>query len=131
MIRVTNCKAKQYCPSMLLLDLKRRLSKWDTYGGHTGHGYQGLGTGCVFLLHAKRDTKQPHWCTDESRRTDCGLWCRAKEEPYIASMGIYVAKASAIRDLLLNHFPEVSAPARRHAPVLASQLVFPRSHGYP
>lgn len=34
--------------------------------------------------------------------------CRAKEEPYIASMGIYVAKASAIRDLLLKHFPEVS-----------------------
>ncbi len=33
--------------------------------------------------------------------------CRAKEEPYIASMGIYVAKASAIRDLLLTHFPEV------------------------
>ncbi|CAL8462349.1 g1882 [Coccomyxa elongata] len=33
---------------------------------------------------------------------------RAKEEPYIASMGIYVAKASAIRDLLLNHFPEAN-----------------------
>ena len=32
---------------------------------------------------------------------------RAKEEPYIASMGIYVAKASAIRDLLIKHFPEV------------------------
>ena len=35
--------------------------------------------------------------------------CRAKEQPYIASMGIYVAKASAIRDLLLNHFPEVGS----------------------
>ena len=34
---------------------------------------------------------------------------RAKEQPYIASMGIYVAKASAIRDLLLNHFPEVGS----------------------
>ena len=33
--------------------------------------------------------------------------CRAQEEPYIASMGIYVAKASAIRDLLIKHFPEV------------------------
>ncbi|CAL5227653.1 g10659 [Coccomyxa viridis] len=33
---------------------------------------------------------------------------RAKEEPYIASMGIYVAKASAIRELLLTHFPEAN-----------------------
>ena len=32
---------------------------------------------------------------------------RAKNEPYIASMGIYVLKASAIRDLLSKHFPEV------------------------
>ncbi len=39
--------------------------------------------------------------------------CRAKEEPYIASMGIYVAKASAIRELLLTHFPEVRHPAHR------------------
>ena len=35
------------------------------------------------------------------------LLCRAKNEPYIASMGIYVLKASAIRDLLSKHFPEV------------------------
>ena len=44
---------------------------------------------------------------------NCGVWCRAKEEPYIASMGIYVAKASAIRDLLLTHFPEVRHPVQR------------------
>ncbi len=31
--------------------------------------------------------------------------CRAKELPFIASMGIYVAKASAIKDLLTQHFP--------------------------
>ena len=42
------------------------------------------------------------------------VWCRAKEEPYIASMGIYVAKASAIRDLLLTHFPEVRHPVHYH-----------------
>ena len=30
---------------------------------------------------------------------------RAKELPFIASMGIYVAKASAIKDLLTQHFP--------------------------
>lgn len=34
--------------------------------------------------------------------------CRAKKLPYIASMGIYVLKASAIRKLLYEHFPEVS-----------------------
>ena len=32
--------------------------------------------------------------------------CRAKNEPYIASMGIYVLKASAIKDLLSKHFPQ-------------------------
>ncbi len=42
------------------------------------------------------------------------LLCRAQEEPYIASMGIYVAKASAIRDLLIKHFPEVSALWMHH-----------------
>ncbi len=31
----------------------------------------------------------------------------AKEQPYIASMGIYVLKASAIRELLLKYFPQV------------------------
>ena len=31
--------------------------------------------------------------------------CRAKELPFIASMGIYVAKASAIKELLTQHFP--------------------------
>ena len=31
--------------------------------------------------------------------------CRAQELPFIASMGIYVAKASAIRELLMKHFP--------------------------
>lgn len=31
---------------------------------------------------------------------------RAEEMPYIASMGIYVAKASAMRDLLLKHYPD-------------------------
>lgn len=36
--------------------------------------------------------------------------CRAKKLPYIASMGIYVLKASAIRKLLNDHFPEVRAP---------------------
>jgi ADP-glucose pyrophosphorylase len=35
--------------------------------------------------------------------------CRAKKLPYIASMGIYVLKASAIRKLLYEHFPEVSS----------------------
>ena len=42
---------------------------------------------------------------------------RAAEEPYIASMGIYVAKASAIRDLLMKHYPEArsSVPARLSA----------------
>jgi glucose-1-phosphate adenylyltransferase len=30
---------------------------------------------------------------------------RAKENPFIASMGIYVLKASAIKELLLEHFP--------------------------
>jgi len=30
---------------------------------------------------------------------------RAKKEPYIASMGIYVCKATAIHDLLIEHFP--------------------------
>ena len=35
---------------------------------------------------------------------------RAKQEPYIASMGIYVAKASAIRDLLMKHYPEARSP---------------------
>lgn len=34
--------------------------------------------------------------------------CRAKKLPYIASMGIYVLKASAIRKLLYEHFPEVT-----------------------
>lgn len=33
---------------------------------------------------------------------------RAKDEPFIASMGIYVAKASAIRELLRSHFPEAN-----------------------
>ncbi len=33
---------------------------------------------------------------------------RAKEAPYIASMGIYVAKASAIRDLLSKDFPDAN-----------------------
>jgi glucose-1-phosphate adenylyltransferase len=33
---------------------------------------------------------------------------RAKQFPYIASMGIYVLKASAIKKLLLNHFPEAN-----------------------
>lgn len=33
--------------------------------------------------------------------------CRAKAMPYIASMGIYVLKASAIKKLLTDHFPEV------------------------
>ncbi len=33
------------------------------------------------------------------------LSCRAQELPFIASMGIYVAKASAIRELLMQHFP--------------------------
>ena len=37
-----------------------------------------------------------------------GVECRAKKLPYIASMGIYVLKASAIRKLLVDHFPEVS-----------------------
>ena len=32
----------------------------------------------------------------------------AKAKPYIASMGIYVAKASAIRDLLTRHFPDAN-----------------------
>lgn len=40
-------------------------------------------------------------------RGSCG---RAKEEPYIASMGIYVAKASAIRDLLMKHYPQARSP---------------------
>ena len=42
---------------------------------------------------------------------------RAAEEPYIASMGIYVAKASAIRDLLMKHYPQArsSMPARLSA----------------
>ncbi len=42
---------------------------------------------------------------------------RAAEEPYIASMGIYVAKASAIRDLLMKHYPQArrSVPARLSA----------------
>jgi ADP-glucose pyrophosphorylase len=30
---------------------------------------------------------------------------RAKEMPFIASMGIYVLKASAIKELLTQHFP--------------------------
>jgi glucose-1-phosphate adenylyltransferase len=33
------------------------------------------------------------------------LCCRAKEMPFIASMGIYVLKASAIKELLTKHFP--------------------------
>jgi ADP-glucose pyrophosphorylase len=33
---------------------------------------------------------------------------RAAEAPYIASMGIYVAKASAIRELLSNAFPSAN-----------------------
>ncbi|DBA66505.1 TPA: hypothetical protein ACH3X2_002475 [Trebouxia sp. C0005] len=33
---------------------------------------------------------------------------RAKKLPYIASMGIYVLKASAIRKLLYEHFPEAN-----------------------
>lgn len=33
---------------------------------------------------------------------------RAAEMPYIASMGIYVAKATAMRDLLLKHYPEAN-----------------------
>ncbi len=36
--------------------------------------------------------------------------CRAAQEPYIASMGIYVLKASAIRQLLNESFPDVRAP---------------------
>lgn len=39
---------------------------------------------------------------------DVSVGCRAKKLPYIASMGIYVLKASAIRKLLYEHFPEVS-----------------------
>ena len=35
--------------------------------------------------------------------------CRAAEEPFIASMGIYVIKAEAIKRLLINEFPEVSS----------------------
>jgi ADP-glucose pyrophosphorylase len=33
---------------------------------------------------------------------------RAAEAPYIASMGIYVAKASAIRELLSSAFPSAN-----------------------
>lgn len=40
--------------------------------------------------------------------TDSLLFHRAKNEPYIASMGIYVCKATAIHDLLVEHFPTVS-----------------------
>lgn len=47
--------------------------------------------------------------------------CRAAQEPYIASMGIYVLKASAIRQLLNESFPDVrhctaaTAPCEWHA----------------
>ena len=40
--------------------------------------------------------------------------------PYIASMGIYVLKASAIKKLLTDHFPEVSLLLDTHTHV--SQL---------
>ena len=57
----------------------------------------------------------------------CDRLCRAKNEPYIASMGIYVLKASAIRDLLSKHFPEVcqTAPA---APPYAGFMILPKCH---
>ena len=47
-----------------------------------------------------------------------GPWsmCRAAQEPYIASMGIYVLKASAIRQLLNESFPDVSCPSQAHEP---------------
>lgn len=34
------------------------------------------------------------------------LPCSAAEQPYIASMGIYVMKAEALKDLLLEQMPE-------------------------
>lgn len=48
---------------------------------------------------------------------------RAKDEPFIASMGIYVAKASAIRELLRSHFPE----ARLLPTVAAACTLWPQS----
>lgn len=34
--------------------------------------------------------------------------CSAKVKPYIASMGIYVMKASALKDLLMNQLPDAN-----------------------
>ena len=48
--------------------------------------------------------------------------------PYIASMGIYVLKASAIRKLLQEHFPEVCLTACASlimCPVLSIEALIP------
>lgn len=44
--------------------------------------------------------------------------------PYIASMGIYVLKASAIKKLLTDHFPEVRLLTHIHACVLIILLLY-------
>lgn len=36
------------------------------------------------------------------------MLCRASVKPYIASMGIYVMQAKALRELLLNTFPNAN-----------------------
>lgn len=36
------------------------------------------------------------------------MLCSAKAKPFIASMGIYVMKADALRDLLLNKMPDAN-----------------------
>lgn len=42
----------------------------------------------------------------------CASWfvtaCSASSKPYIASMGIYVMKAKALKELLLNRFPDAN-----------------------
>ena len=57
---------------------------------------------CALTYHVRADKDCPKQWAIKSV-----LLRRAKNEPYIASMGIYVLKASAIRDLLSKHFPEV------------------------
>ena len=69
---------------------------------------------CTSIARSLSATATPPWhfwsdliCSPHNLQSSAIWGGRAKKEPYIASMGIYVLKASAVRDLLLKHFPEV------------------------
>lgn len=71
-----------------------------------------LHAACDLPSHAQSNTRGVWYAAISTHMQGCD-GCRAKKMPYIASMGIYVLKASAIRKLLQEHFPEVSPASLR------------------